>query len=360
MSRIRLGIIFGGRSKEHEISLISSKSVSDHLCDKKYEKVFIGISKEGIWCLYDEDYLENPEDPGRIKLKASKNRLSLIPSKDKLFLYDLYEKAELSPIDIALPILHGPYGEDGRIQGLLDMMDVPYIGCGVLSSSICMDKIIAKKLLCQADIKNSKFLYFRENEKDKINYDDVKDILSMPVFVKPANLGSSVGITKVHDKDELNDAVDNAFLHDSQILIEEAIIGREIECSVLENKDRTLIASIPGEVIPKDIFYSYKAKYLDENGAILKVPAELDEPIIKKIQIMAKKAFSVLNCQGMARVDFFLKDDGSVYVNEINTIPGFTKISMYPKLFEYSGIPYSELLDRLIELALFRFNFIKK
>lgn len=347
--KIRIGLIFGGRSAEHKISLISSRSIAANLNNDKYEKIFIGISAKGSWYLYDEDYVINGDDPDLIELKHSDHRLALCPESGGLKIFDMFEKKEMEPLDVVFPVLHGPYGEDGTIQGLFRMMGVPFVGCDVLASAVCMDKDIAKSLLKYAGIPVPAWFAFAKSNKGLINYDDIVSSLGLPLFVKPANLGSSVGISKVSRESQFQKALDDAFEHDSKIIIEEGIEGREIECSVLGNNE--LITSVPGEIIPNDDFYSYRAKYLDENGAVLAIPALLEPGTVSLIQELAKRSFRVLGCKGMARVDFFLKKDGSILVNELNTIPGFTKISMYPKLMELSGISYPDLLDRLIELA---------
>jgi len=254
--------------------------------------------------------------------------------------------------DIIFPILHGPFGEDGTMQGLLKLANIPFVGAGVLGSAIGMDKDAMKRLLRDAGIPIGKSLTIKE--KDIPIYEAVVKNLGLPFFIKPANMGSSVGVSKVSEKKDFDKAIREAFKYDRKILIEENIAGREIECAVLGNDNP--IASVPGEVIPKNDFYSYEAKYLDENGAVLEIPAKLSKNTIKNIQKLAVKTFKVLNCEGMGRVDFFLKKNGQILVNEINTIPGFTSISMYPKLWEASGISYAALIDRLIRLAQERFK----
>jgi D-alanine-D-alanine ligase len=255
-------------------------------------------------------------------------------------------------LDVIFPVLHGPYGEDGTVQGLLRMIDIPFVGADVLGSAVSMDKDIMKRLLKEAGIQQAKFMAFSISDQLDIDSNIVEATLGMPCFVKPANLGSSVGISKVHNQAELKSAIKKAYQFDRKIVIEQFIEGREIECSVLGNENPT--ASFPGEVMPAHDFYSYEAKYLDQKGASFQIPASLPDKMIKEIQKLAIKTFKVLNCEGMARVDFFLKGDRQLYVNELNSIPGFTKISMYPKLWEVSGISYSELLDRLIQLAIER------
>lgn len=354
--KIRVGILFGGKSAEHEVSLQSAKNVVEAIDKNKYEVVLIGIDKTGRWYLNDASrFLLNADNPKLIKLNKSSDSVALLPGgSGKQELVSISSSTSRGPVDVVFPILHGTFGEDGTVQGLLKLATVPFVGAGVLGSAVGMDKDVMKRLLREAGVPTAKFLTFHKSASDKIDFEPVKNQLGLPLFVKPANLGSSVGIHKVRNRAELAAAVRDAFQYDSKILIEEAITGREIECSVLGNENP--IASLPGEIIPQHEFYSYEAKYIDENGALLEAPAKLPEEIVRKVQEMAIKAFQVLCCEGMARVDFFLKNNGELLVNELNTIPGFTKISMYPKLWEVSGISYAELIDRLIELALERFE----
>jgi D-alanine-D-alanine ligase len=255
--------------------------------------------------------------------------------------------------DVVFPVFHGTFGEDGIFQGLLRMFSVPFVGAGVLGSAIGMDKDVTKRLLRDAGIRIAQHLTFGWHECDRIVYEDVRAILGDVIFVKPASLGSSVGVSKVRSRQDFIRAIDEAFSYDSKVILEEFIYGREIECSVLGNEYPE--ASLPGEIILKRDFYSYSAKYLDEDAADLKIPANLSAEIVEEIRHIALKAYKVLCCEGMARVDFFLKNNREIFLNEINTIPGFTEeISMYPKLWAVSGLPYPKLLDKLIELAIFR------
>jgi len=263
-------------------------------------------------------------------------------------------KRALGSVDVVFPVLHGPFGEDGTVQGLLKLAQVPFVGAGVLGSAIGMDKDVMKRLLRDAKIPVAKFLVFDRASAYEIDFSRIKRVLGLPLFVKPANLGSSVGISKVSNRKQFARAVKEAFRYDNKILLEEFIRGREIECSVLGNEHP--LASLPGEIITRHDFYSYDAKYIDEKGAQLMIPAKLPPRVVKKIQKMAIASFKVLCCEGMARVDFFLSPAGKIIVNEINTIPGFTKISMYPKLWEASGVSYRNLIDRLIRLAIGRFH----
>lgn len=355
--------MFGGQSAEHEVSIQSAKNVVAALDKSKYEAVPIGITKKGKWHSFTQ---------AQFNLLASKNYQAL-PEKVASESLPIVSVKQ-GNLDVVFPILHGPMGEDGTVQGLLKLMDIPFIGADVLGSALGMDKDVMKRLLRDAGLPIAKFLVFHkknntvilangvrpESTKDRswTSQDDelflfVKKQLGLPFFVKPANLGSSVGVSKVHSSEEFDRAIDKAFSYDRKILVEEGIDAREIECSVLGNEEK--IASVPGEIIPSHEFYDYEAKYIDEDGAILDIPAKLNKKQVKEIQEMAIKACQVLCVDGMARVDFFIdKKTDKIYINEINTTPGFTNISMYPKLWEASGIPYAALIDRLISLALER------
>ncbi|MCI0493462.1 D-alanine--D-alanine ligase [candidate division KSB1 bacterium] len=351
--KIRVGLLFGGKSAEHEVSLQSARSIFEAIDKNKYDIVLIGIDKQGQWYLNEAShFLLHAENPRLIALNKSSEHIALVPKHGTNELVSLTNHHSLGPIDVVFPILHGPYGEDGTIQGLLKLFNVPFVGASVLGSGIGMDKDVMKRLLRDAGLPIPKFLSFSSHELNNINFEHVKQQLGIPCFVKPANMGSSVGIHKVKNESQFFPAITDAFQYDNKILVEEFIKGREIEVSVLGNENP--IASIPGEIIPQHEFYSYNAKYIDEKGAVLKIPAELPEVTIKDLQEMAIQAYQVLCCEGMARVDFFLRNDSEIFISELNTIPGFTKISMYPKLWEASGISYSELIDRLIQLALER------
>jgi D-alanine-D-alanine ligase len=337
-SKIRVGILFGGKSAEHEVSLQSAKSIVEAIDKNKYDTVLIGIDKSGQWHLNEAStFLLHADNPKLIALNKGNENVTLVPG--------------VGGVDVVFPVLHGPYGEDGTVQGLLKMADVPFVGSDVLGAAVSMDKHVTKRLLKEAGIPTPQFRAFHRNATAP-SYKEVFDALGSPVFVKPANLGSSVGVAKVKSEQQFNEAVAEAFRYDHKILVEQSIAGREIECSVLGNEDP--IASLPGEVKPTHEFYSYDAKYIDEQGAELIIPAQLPAKVVKRVQALAVETFRVLCCAGMARVDFFVTPDNEVYVNELNSIPGFTKISMYPKLWEASGIPYAELIDRLIQLALQR------
>jgi D-alanine-D-alanine ligase len=289
--------------------------------------------------------------------KTSEN-IALVPGEKEDQLISLSKLTPMQPVDVVFPILHGTYGEDGTIQGLLKLAGIPFVGASVLGSAVGMDKDVMKRLLKEDGILIADFLVFNRMFQEEINFENIKNQLGLPFFVKPANLGSSVGVSKVNDEVQFKKAINEAFKYDNKIIIEENINGREIECSVLGNNDP--IASLPGEVLPSHEFYSYEAKYIDENGAALKIPAQLPKKIVNNVQALAIKSYKALCCEGMARVDLFLNDDNEIIINEINTIPGFTNISMYPKLWEASGISNAELIDRLIQLAIERYESEKR
>jgi D-alanine-D-alanine ligase len=361
--KIRVGLLFGGKSAEHEVALQSAKNIIEAIDKNKYEVTLIGIDKEGQWHLQDSaEFLLNAGNPESIALNITSETLAVVPATHVSHqLVSVIDHQSVEPLDVIFPVLHGPYGEDGTVQGLLKLAGIPFVGAGVLGSAIGMDKDVMKRLLRDAGIPTATFLIVDYASRSRVDFDSVVSELGLPCFIKPANLGSSVGINKVTNKQEFTQAVNEAFCYDVKILIEEYIQGREIECSVLGNENP--IASLPGEIVTNKTrhqFYSYEAKYLDEHGAVLKIPADLPDYLVKRVQELSVKAFKVLCCEGMARVDCFLTDDDCVLINEINTIPGFTKISMYPKLWEASGISYPELIDRLIQLALERSERDKK
>jgi D-alanine-D-alanine ligase len=353
--KITVGILFGGKSAEHEVSLQSAKNVFDAIDRNKYNPILIGIDKTGRWLRSGgADFLLNAGDPKRIKLNLASDPVVLAPESGGLITrVGGAAPAGDEKIDVVFPILHGPFGEDGTVQGLLKLAGLPFVGSGVSGSAVGMDKDLMKRLLRDGGLPIGKFLAVKFHEEAP-SFDAVVKELSLPFFVKPANMGSSVGVNKVHSRDEYLSSLKEAFAYDTRILIEEFIPGRELECAVLGNEQCR--ASLPGEVRASHEFYSYDAKYLDENGAVLDIPARLPDDKIREIQELAVRTFKTLNCEGLGRVDFFMKDGGNLLVNEINTMPGFTKISMYPKLWEASGLSYTALIDRLIELAIDRFE----
>src|SRR6202795_3016690 len=345
--RLRVGILFGGRSGEHEVSLASAASVIRGLDPDKYEAVPIGISKEGHWLVGTGAQKMLPE-----VLKGGQ-RVMMNADPTDAALVRLDGSGGGQRLDFVFPVIHGTFGEDGTIQGLLDLAGLPFVGSGVLGSAIGMDKDVAKRLLQVAKIPVVPWITVQRHEwgaNAEAIQNVIEDAFSYPVFVKPATLGSSVGMTKVHGREELAPAITLAAEFAMKILVEKSVTAREIEVSVLGNHEPK--ASIPGEIVPHREFYDYAAKYLEE-GTQLLIPAELKSAQVKKIQKLAVQAFRALELSGMARVDFFLeKEGGKIFLNEVNTIPGFTSISMYPKLWEASGIPFRELIDKLIELAL--------
>jgi len=357
MSKIKVGIVFGGKSAEHEVALQSAKNIIEAINKDKYELTLIGIDKEGRWQLNERSqYLLNEQNPKLISLNKTEKELALIPGNTGFI--NISDNRKIDELDVIFPVIHGTNGEDGTIQGMLKLAGIPFVGAGVLGSAIGMDKDVAKRLLRDAGIPIADFVTVKKSEMKFIDFQKIVDKLNYPMFVKPANAGSSVGVNKVKNLEELKNALDHAFLYDNKVLVEEFIKGREVECAVLGNENP--IASAIGEIIPTHDFYSYEAKYIDEKGALLQIPAKIDEKTVKRLQKIAIDTFETLCCEGMARVDFFLTEDGRAIINEINTIPGFTKISMYPKLWDISGISYEELIDKLISLAIDRDNRDKK
>ncbi len=348
MSKKKLGVIFGGMSTENEVSVVSANSVLNNLDKEKYEIYPIYIDKDGEWWEYKED--NNNREWGQE-----------VEKKEKIENIIKY----LKDLDVMFPVLHGLYGEDGTIQGLFELLKKPYVGCGILASSVGMDKVYTKVVFKKAGLNQANYEYIRKFE-DKYIYVDkqfnekilgleetVKEIsknLNFPMFIKPSNSGSSVGINKAKNEKELEEYLKYAAKFDNKVLIEEGIEGREVECAVLGNEE--VIASCVGEIKPAEEFYSYDAKYKNEESKT-EIPANIPEDISNEIRKQAIKAFKAIDGKGLSRVDFFVeKNTNKIYINEINTLPGFTSISMYPKLFEESGITYKELLNKLIELAL--------
>jgi D-alanine-D-alanine ligase len=350
--KINLGLIFGGRSGEHEVSLQSAKSIAAVVNKDKYNLLLIPIDKSGNWYLADpSSYLENADDPKTIKLKISADQqIAVVPANNSNEIRRLSDSKVLGKLDVAFSIIHGTFGEDGSIQGYFDMMNVPCVGASVLGSAVGMDKLIAKNILVQEKINVADwFVADKSTDIDTIAKEATR-AFGFPVFVKPACSGSSVGVYKAEDFASLKESIIKALRYDVRVLLEKAIKGREIECAILGNDD--LIASVPGEIIPTHSFYSYEAKYIDADGAKLEMPAKIPTDVAERVKELAKKTYKALSCSGMARVDMFLTEKGELYLNEINTLPGFTKISMYPKLMDLSGIPYPELIDRLVQLAI--------
>ncbi len=351
----RVAVLFGGRSAEHEISCVSARSVIDALDPETTEVVPIGITRDGSWHLLPGPPAL-PSETGRmteiVAAAGAAVELAVEAGASELVAADGSRRS----IDVVFPVLHGPRGEDGAVQGMLELAGVPYVGAGVLGSAVGMDKAVQKVLFAAAGLSVVPHEVVREPEWEE----DPEGVsarivgLGFPVFTKPATLGSSVGIQKIHDPDELPSGLDEAFRYARKAVVEKGLDGiREVECAVLGNDDP--VASVPGEIVPVGHeFYDYEAKYLDEQGAQLLIPADLKPDVMEQVQRMAVVAFRAIECAGMARVDFFLRGDDEVWVNEINTIPGFTHISMYPKLWEASGLRYPQLIERLLDLAVER------
>ncbi len=352
--RLRLLILCGGRSAEHEVSLTSARSVLQVLDPQRYEVRVVGITRGGRWILDPE--LETALRRGLVSIEDE--QWDSVPWLEGLLqVFDRRLAEPHSRPTVVFPLLHGPFGEDGTVQGLLEILGVPYVGAGVLGSALGMDKAVTKDLLQAFRIPVVPYLVFRENAGLSLRQmaEEITSQLPFPVFVKPVNLGSSVGISKVKEPEALEPALELAFQYDSRVIVEQGVEpAREIEVSVLEGSPPEV--SVPGEIVPSREFYDYEAKYLDAGSRLL-IPAPLEEEQVHRVQELAQLTFMVLNLEGMARVDFLMNaETGQVFVNEVNTIPGFTPISMYPKLWEASGLPYAQLIDRLITLALERFE----
>jgi D-alanine-D-alanine ligase len=338
MAKRRIAVLFGGRSGEHEVSIRSAASVISALDQNKYEVIPVAITKQGRWLPPAESVALLPPD----LRQATSTETAVTVSQ---------EPGSASGVDVVFPVLHGTFGEDGTVQGFFELADVAYVGAGVIGSACGMDKDVMKRLFREAGLPTVEHVaLLRRDRRDRVA--ELEARFGYPLFVKPANLGSSVGISKAHSREELVAALDLAAQFDRKLIVERAVVGREIECSVLGNDDPK--ASLPGEVVPANEFYDYDAKYIDENSRLL-IPAPLTAEQTREVQRLAVGAFQAIECCGLARVDSFLEDQtGKVLLNEINTMPGFTSISMYPKMWEASGVSYTELIDRLIELAMER------
>lgn len=376
MKKLKLALCFGGQSPEHDISIQSARSVFQNLDPHKYDVFLIGIDQRGTW-LHITDTAAFLKPTSKLNDIAIGQPVTLTCKQGLPEIIYVKNGQTLSAIDVAFPLLHGPYGEDGSFQGLLKCHNLRFVGSDVLSSAICMDKAMTKKLLLSAGLPTARYVEASLLESSPFHYKKPEIYekmcqLTFPVFVKPANMGSSIGVSKVIEEKLLMPAIKKAFEYDKKILVEEAIKGREIEVAVLggqqtkefrstntKSKKEELsldslapLSSSPGEIIPRHDFYSYKAKYLDDQGAILKTSnLDLSTQQIKDVQHLARQVFLLLECEGMARVDFFLKANGQWVINEVNTLPGFTAISMYPQLWQVSGLTYPQLLDQLINLA---------
>ncbi len=342
--RIRLGLLYGGMSAEHAVSLVSARNVYDALDKSRYKVTLLWIDEAGKWHTMDS--------PGHLLGEVTQGTPVLLSphgGEGRTFLaVDGTQKRKLA-LDVVFPVLHGTNGEDGTVQGLLQMLGVPYVGAGVLASSVCMDKEIAKRLLLAASLPIADFVVLKRGQGSSQGYEALEARLGTPFFLKPVNTGSSVGISKVYGRDGFAAALDHAFAHDKKVLAERFISGRELECAVIGNENPR--ATEVGEIITGHDFYSYEAKYLDEEATQLILPAPIASPVSEMIRSLALEAYRVLECEGMARVDFFLDEDDDVYINELNTIPGFTSQSMFPLLWQHSGVSFSRLIDLLIEAA---------
>lgn len=354
--RYRVGVLFGGRSSEHEVSLASAKNVMEALRQAGHEVIPIGITREGRWLPQPDAWLQltaeaQERNVGR-HLLTQESPGELVPRTWQL------SEQPLPAIDVIFPVLHGPYGEDGTVQGLLEMANVPFVGSGVLGSALGMDKAVARKLFAYHGLPQVRHLVVQRHHwraKPEAILSQIEATLAYPLFVKPANMGSSVGVSKVRDRRQLQEALDYAAWYDRKMLVEEAVLhARELEVSVLGNHEP--VASIAGEIIPANEFYDYNAKYENEGSRLL-IPAPIDEMLMERVRRYAVHAFQALECEGLARVDFLMNGEThELFVNEINTMPGFTRISMYPKLWEASGLSYPELVHRLLELAIERYQ----
>ena len=344
-------LIFGGRSSEHEVSVNSAKNIFKAIDKSKFEMVLAGISKQGTWYRLSEEQLNTVASINDNDFDK-KQCVALVSYFEKPTLIEMESHVRHS-IDAAFPIIHGTNGEDGTLQGLLKMANIPFVGCDVLSSAINMDKEFMKQALTSGGVPNSKYMVLHRSEKP--SFADITKKLGLPFFIKPANAGSSVGVHKVKSEAEFADKIKDSFSYDHKVIAEEFIQGQELECSV-KGLNSSPVASVAGELIVKHEFYSYEAKYLDDNGAEIVIPARITPEKMKEIQAMAVKAYQVSACDGLARVDFFLQPDGRLIVNELNTLPGFTKISMYPKMWEATGLKYSDLITELVNYAFEKFE----
>ncbi|RRV06765.1 D-alanine--D-alanine ligase [Pseudomonas sp. v388] len=346
-----VAIVFGGQSSEHEVSLQSARNVINAIDRQRYDLTLIGIDKLGRWLRFEEsDYLLNASDPAKIKLTPSGRLLALLPGSADAQFIDVESGSRLPRIDVVFPLIHGAYGEDGSLQGLLRLLAIPFVGPDVLASSACMDKDVTKRLLRDAGIVVAPFMVLSRGEM--ADFAQMSARLGLPMFVKPASQGSSVGVSKVTDEAGLMAALALAFEYDHKVLIEQGIVGREVECAVLGNHEPQV--SVCGEVVANDEFYAYDTKYLNDGQARIAIPAELAPDLSEQVRNVAIQAYRVLGCAGLSRVDFFVTEAREIIINEVNTIPGFTSISMYPKLWQASGLSYPDLIDRLINLALER------
>ena len=353
--KIKVGIVFGGRSPEHNISLLSAYNVVGNIDRSKFEPVLLAIDKEGIWHYGgDTMTITNPTDAMKVALPNYDNTVYVSQNAHDRSVVDKKTGKVITKIDVLYPVLHGAYGEDGAIQGMAKVAGVPCVGCGILGSSAGMDKDVTKRLLRDAGIGVADFITLRKGYNDHLTFDDISEKLGKELFIKPANLGSSVGVSFVDNEADYIKAVADGFLYDPKVIVEEKITGREIECAVLGNENPQ--PSTIGEILPKTEWYTFENKYVDDDGAGLAIPADIGEEKTAEAKQIAINTYINLELSGLTRVDMFLKTNGDIIVNEVNTLPGFTKISMYPKLWDHAGIKYQDLITKLIELAMDKFD----
>ncbi|MDH5380094.1 MAG: D-alanine--D-alanine ligase [Cyclobacteriaceae bacterium] len=345
MNKKNIIIVYGGKSVEHSVSINSAKNVYQYIDKSLFNAICIGVSRNGAWYL-TQDITSNITSGKPVEIV-------LAPT------IQFHVDGNPLKVDMIFPLIHGTNGEDGSIQGLFQVMDIPFVGCGVLGSAVNMSKLTTKKILKESGIPVIKFLYFQKNEGDSIVFEEIEKELGLPFIVKAANLGSSVGISKVNEKKDFEPAIDLAFKYDQQLLIEKFVTAREVECAVLGN--HTPEASNPGEIVISDqyAFYDFKAKYVDETAVKIEVPAQIEPEIINRIKSLCEKAYIVLECEDYARVDLFLTNKGDIFINEINSIPGFTNASMFPMMWKEKGISFTQLITKLINIAFDRYEFKK-
>lgn len=353
----KVAVVFGGKSGEHEVSLMSATNVIKAMDKDKYDIHMIGINKQGRWMEYKGD-VNNIQDGSWEEEAAKESRKSTVDLLFSDFFNSEATHSLIRSVDVIFPVLHGPNGEDGTVQGLFQLLDIPYVGCGVLASALGMDKALSKQIFKSVGLSVGPYVVLLKKEiKENINKvsDKIEADFQYPVFIKPANMGSSVGITKAHNRESLQKGLLDACSFDRKIIVEASIQGRELECAVLGNDSPK--ASGVGEIIPSHEFYDYEAKYFDGDNSKVLIPADLSEEKAEEIKAMAVKAYKSLDCAGLARADFFMEHGtNKIYINELNTLPGFTRISMYPKLWDKEGLKYSELIDQLIEYAIERYE----
>ncbi|MDR0713344.1 MAG: D-alanine--D-alanine ligase [Bacteroidales bacterium] len=349
--KLKIAVIFGGKSVEHEISLISATNLYQAVDKSVYEPLLVGVDRHNQW-YYHPSYPSGSVDLSKESYFEGASPAYICNKNGRPAIIHLQDNREMATFDVAFPMIHGAFGEDGVLQGFLKSMDIPFVGPDVLASAVAMDKDVTKRLLKEAHIPVAASFTLLKHRSSCLSYEEAREKLGWPLFVKPANAGSSVGVSKATDQSSYDRAVAEAFRFDNKILVEEAVLGKEVECAVLGNEQPA--SSIVGEIVPTEDFYSYDAKYLIADGAKMKIPADIEPSVADAIRQTAVEACRVIACEGMARVDFLLRNDGSFVLNEINTLPGFTAISMYPKLWEHTGISCRNLITKLVELAVAR------